>query len=83
MPTKKRRAAWGTLPKKPVTWRTRLRTFRIHREMTQVEVAAECGLTVGTVSAAERGADVSLTTAIALAEFYGESVETLWFERVT
>lgn len=84
MPTaKKKRAMWGSLPKKRPAFVTRLREFRHRRGLTQAEVAERSGVSVAAVWAAERGADVSLTTAVKLAAFYDTPIERLWTGRAT
>jgi DNA-binding XRE family transcriptional regulator len=46
--------------------------------LTQQDVALAVGVTRPTVWAAERGWEITLTTALAVARFFGRPVEEIW-----
>jgi putative transcriptional regulator len=57
----------------------RLRQLRRMRELTQVEIAKKVGIHVNAYCAIEKGhATPSLTTARAIADVFGESVERVF-----
>lgn len=87
-------AAAAKKVKNPVTWGSRRAARRktIHprnvlcaiREglgLTQRDVSSGSGVNNATVADAEAGFEVSLTTAIKLAAFFGKPIEELWKPR--
>lgn len=77
-----------TLPKTPrpasydySVWDTPLRCIRRERGWSIARVAAETGMNASTYWKTEHGADPSLSNAMAIAKFFGVSIETLWNRR--
>jgi transcriptional regulator with XRE-family HTH domain len=69
-PMMSRKAPWAGL--------CRLKEFREGKGLTLRDVEVATGVPNATVSQAERGADLVLSTAMVLADFFGVSVEDIW-----
>lgn len=58
----------------------RLRAVRMHLGLSMLDVSRETGLSYTAVRNADIGRDVTITTALRIAAFFGRSVEELWGE---
>lgn len=61
-----------------VIWRCRLNEMRNKLGLSMREVEAATKITTATITQVERGMDLNLTTARALAAFFGVAVEEMW-----
>lgn len=64
------------------TWRTTLLSRRIALGLSQRDVAKAIGVSDASICLAEKGIDLRLGSAMALAKFFGCTVEQLWTERL-
>lgn len=77
----KPKAAWGDRRKarRPVIFpQTVLKKVREELGLTQRDVSTGSGINNATVCDAELGFEVTLSTALKLAAFFGKSIESLW-----
>jgi DNA-binding XRE family transcriptional regulator len=56
----------------------RLKEWRLRAELTQRELAEKADVSPNTVDNAERGLNLSLSNARAIAAVFGKSVDELW-----
>ncbi len=61
----------------------KLREIRHGLGLTIEQVAMQAGVSSATVSDAENGGDLCLTTAIGLSRFYGMSIHEIWKSKGT
>ena len=66
----------------PAAFGRRLQRERENRRWTMRDVSEKCGLWPSTVMRAEKGSDVGLSSAVALAALYGVSLDALLAESV-
>lgn len=57
---------------------TPLRRLRQSLNLTQRDVGTAIGVNCATIHDAEHGCEIALTTALALAAFFGKTVEEIW-----
>jgi DNA-binding XRE family transcriptional regulator len=63
-------------------WRCTVADYRTRLRLTHRDVCSAIGVSTGFLVGIERGEDVRLTNAVALAAFFGATIQDLWPERL-
>jgi DNA-binding XRE family transcriptional regulator len=64
-------------------WHCAVREHRRRLRMSLTTAAEAIGISLAQLSKIERGSDLRLTTATAIANFFGQTIEALWVRRDT
>lgn len=66
-----------------LVWKCRLHEMRDKLNLTLRDIEAQTGVSSANLSTIEYGTDLQLTTAVAIAEFFGVSVAEMWPARLS